>query len=267
MEKKSYKSLGAMMKAGDYETLLADLEEMKSNGTLKDFLKTTSQNPISEFDDLLFFFPQYACKTIKKDDGEEEKTNELFPKAMDFLEFSLKNGANPNAYMKNGENCYLKACEIKNTTVLDYLINNQYNPVDLTHTDGKGNNGLFYATMAESTEAIEYLVNSCNFNINEKNFLSNDETCLHYACGHGKLKSFDTLISLGANPTILDSYECPPHKMIMPGYDEETIEEFNMEDPEDLKELKMWTEFYQKALAVHDKYDSENKPKLKTKFK
>ncbi len=264
--KKQYKSLGQMMKAGDFEALLSDLIEMKQKDTLKDFCKTTSTNPISEFDDLLFFFPQYACKVIKKEKEEPIITNELHPKAMEFLEFALANGANPNAYMKNGENCFLKACEIKNTDVLNYLINNKYNKVDLTHTDGMGNNGLFYATMSEATEVMEYLVKEQGFNVNQKNFLSNDESFLHYACGHGKEKSFDKLIELGADPTLQDNYGCKPYEMIMAAYDEETIDEFDTKNPEDMAELQKWKELYNKTEAITKQYAKDHKPKLKTKF-
>jgi len=260
--KKHYKSLGQMLKAGDFESLLDDLQAMKKSGELKNFSKTTSQNPISEFDDLLFFFPQYAVKTIKNKDGTIEKTGELYPKAMDFLKFCLENGANPNAYMKNGENTYLKACEINNTEILDYLINNPYNPIDLTHADGMGNTGLFYATMAEAIDILDYLVKKCNFNVNEKNFLSNNQTVLHYACGHGKEKSFDKLIELGANPTLKDNYGFEPVDMILPAYDEEVREEY-ANNPE---ELIFWDRFYQKVKYVTEKYRAENKPKLKTKF-
>ena len=263
---KQYKSLGQMLKHGDFEALLYDLEEMKKTDSFKKFTQTNDKNPISEFDDLLFYFPQYCCKTIEDKNGNSIMTDELHPKAMEFLEFSLKNGANPNAYMRNGENAFLKSCEIKNTKILDFLINNPYVEVNIKHGDGMGNNALFYATMSEATEVIEYLVNKCNFDVNHKNFLSNNETCLHYACGHGKEKSFDKLIELGASPIVVDSYGCKPVEMIMAGYDEETIEEFDQNDPDDLAELKKWKNFYDKVLKVTNDYAAKNKPKLKTKF-
>lgn len=263
---KTYKSLGAMLKAGDFEVLLEDLEKMKSTDELKSFAKTTSKDPISEFDNLLFFFPQYSVKRIKNEKDEEELTNELLPGAMKFLEFALKNGANPNAYMKNGENTFLKSCEIPNKDVVDYLIHNPHNPVDVTHTDGMGNTGLFYATMSQSTEVLEYLVKDCNFNINEKNFLSTDQTVMHYACGHGKEKSFDKLIELGANPTLKDGNGYQPFEMILPAYDEETIEDYDLNDPDDVAELEKWKQFYDKVVAKTEEYATNNKPKLKTKF-
>lgn len=263
---KEYKSLGAMLKAGDFDALIEDLQKMKDSGEIKNFNKKTTNKPISEFDDLLFFFPQYAVKyTEVDDDGEKKKvmTSELQPRAMDFLKFCLENEANPNAYMKNGENAYLKSCEIPNTEVLDYLINNPYNKVDLTHTDGMGNTGLFYATMAESTQNIDYLVKNCGFDINAKNFLSDNQTVLHYACGHAKEKSFDKLMELGANPTIKDGYGHQPFEMMLIAYDEETMEEY-AEEPE---ELAKWATLYQKVTQVTETYRAANPPKLKTKFK
>ncbi len=263
---KNYKSLGQMLKNGDFEALLNDLQAMQKTDEFKNFIKTTEKKPISEFDDLLFYFPQYSCKTTEDEEGKLILTNELQPRAIEFLEFCLKNGANPNAYMKNGENAFLKSCEIKNTDVLDYLLNNPYVSVNIKHGDGMGNNALFYATMSEATEVIEYLVKKCDFDINHKNFLSNNETCLHYACGHGKEKSFDKLIELGASPILTDSYGYKPVEMIMAGYDEETIEEFDLNDPEDVAELKKWKEFYEKVSTITNKYTAENKPTKKLKF-
>ena len=263
---KNYKRLGQMLKNKDFEALLNDLQNMQKTDEFKNFTKKTEKNPISEFDDLLFYFPQYSCKRQENAEGEKILTNELHPRAMEFLEFCLKNGANPNAYMRNGENAFLKSCEIKNTEVLEYLLNNPYVEVNKKHGDGMGNNALFYATMAEATEVIEYLVTKCDFDINHKNFLSNNETCLHYACGHGKEKSFEKLIELGASPLILDSYGCKPVEMIMAGYDEETIEEFDQNDPEDVVELKKWKTFYDKVLVVTEKYSQENKPTKRLKF-
>ncbi len=265
-KKKNYKSLGQMLKNGDFETLLNDLQEMQKNDDFKNFIKTTEKNPISEFDDLLFYFPQYACKTTEDSEGKITLTDELQPKALEFLEFCLKNGANPNAYMRNGENSFLKACESKSVEVLDYLINNAHVEINIKHGDGMGNNALFYATMAEATEVMEYLVKKCGFDVNHKNFLSNNETCLHYACGHGKEKSFEKLLELGASPIITDSYGCKPVEMIMAGYDEETIEEFDQNDPEDVAELKKWKSFYEKALKITEQFIEENKPLRKLKF-
>ena len=263
--KKQYKSLGQMLKAGDFDTLLEDLKKMLESGELKNFNKRTIDNPISEFDELLFHFPKYACKTVQLEDGTIESTNELLPRSMEFLEFALKNDANPEAYMKNGENCYLKACEAKNSSIVQYLIENPYKKVDINYADGMGNDGLFYATMAESTEVIELLVKKYGFNPSKQNFLSNNESYLHFACGHGKEKSFDKLIELGADPTVLDNYGYKPYEMILAGYDEETIKEFDLNDPVDVKELKKWKDFYQKAKAITENYIA-NKKKFKTKF-
>lgn len=263
---KNYKSLGQMLKNGDFEALLNDLQEMQKTDDFKNFIKTTEKNPISEFDDLLFYFPQYSCKPKEDVEGNITYTNELQPRALEFLEFCLKNGANPNAYMRNGENAFLKACEINNIQILDNLINNPYVNINIKHGDGMGNNALFYATMAEATDVIEYLVKKCDFDVNHKNFLSNNETCLHYACGHGKEKSFDKLLELGASPVITDSYGYKPFEMIMAGYDEETIEEFDVNDPEDASELQKWKVFYDRALKITEQYAQENKPTKKLKF-
>jgi hypothetical protein len=264
--KKTYKSLGAMLKAGDFTTLLENLEQMKQSEELKSFAKTTTQNPISEFDDLLFFFPQYSVKQEKNEKGEMILTNEILPGAMDFLKFALENGANPNAYMRNGENTFLKACEVPNAEIVGYLVNNPFIKLDLTHTNGVGHNGLMYATLAQSTDVIEYLVKECDFNVNNKIFLSHNQTVLHYACGNGKEQSFDKLIELGANPTIKDSFGYQPYEMILGAYDEESIEEYDPKDPEDMAELATWKKLYDKVVSVTENYRKNNKPQYKTKF-
>ncbi|NCQ50346.1 hypothetical protein GW796_00310 [archaeon] len=259
---KEYKSLGAMLKAGDFEILIKDLTEMKSSGELKKLSKTTEQSPISEFDDLLFFFPEYSVVATKDENGERKLTKELIPRALELLEFLLENGANPNAYMKNGVNTYLKSCEVPNVAILDYLINNPFNKVNLSHTDGMGNTGLLYATMSESIDVIDYLVNKCNFNVNEKNILSNNQTVLHYACGNGKEASFDKLIELNANPSMKDSDGYKPLDTMLLGYDPDTIEEY-MDEPET---LQMWKNFYDRVAQITTVYEVEHKPKFKTKF-
>lgn len=261
-KKKTYKSTGQMLKAQDFEALLADLNETKARDNLRDFAKRTTQKPISEFDDLLFFFPRYALKTEVNAEKETVMTKELQPLAMEVLNFCLENGANPNAYMKDGENAYLEACKLPSTEILDHLINNKWTPVDLTHSDGRNGNGLFYAVMAEATDVIEYLVKNCNFNVDEKNFLSNNQTVLHFACGHAKEKSFDKLMELGANPTIKDFNGYQPFEMMLPAYDPDTIEEM-ADEPE---ELQKWAILYEKVTAQTEDYRSKNKPKLKTKF-
>lgn len=264
--KKNYKSLGEMLKVGDFESLIKDLIKMQTSEEFKKFTKTNEENPISELDDLLFFLPQYAFKTEKNSEGEKVITKEIIPGALNFLDFALKNGANPNAYMKNGENAYLKSCEAPSPEILDYLINNKYTKIDLNHTDGMGNNGLFYATMSNSTEIIEYLVKKCNFNINEKNFFTNEQTVMHYACGHLKEKSFDKLIELGANPTLKDNNGYKPVEMILLGYSKEDIEEYDAKDKEDFEELKKWKTFYDKVLTITQSYETNNQKKLKVKF-
>lgn len=262
-----YKSTGQMLKASDFDALIHDFTVRKEKGEFKEFTKRTEKNPISELDDLLFNIPQYAVKyeEVPAQDGEEATkvmTKELHPRAMEFIKLCLEDGANPNACMKNGETAYLKSCEIPTSEILDYLINNPYKPVDLTHSDGMGNNGLYYATMAESVDVLEYLVKECKLDINEKNFFSDDQTVFHYACGHGKEKSIDKLLDLGANPTIKDAYGNQPLEMMLIAYDEETREEYE-DDP---KEILKWDTLYAKVSKITEDYKLAHPPKLKTKF-
>lgn len=239
MKREDYKSIGQMLKKSDFTALNEELDEMVKNESIKNFSKTTKENPISELDDLIFYYPKYCL----------DKNNNILEGAEEFLNKALSLGANPNAYMKNGENMVLKACESPNVKVLENLINNQHIKIDLTHTDGMGNNCLFYAVMSENTTIIEYLVKNCNFNINEKNFLSNDQTVLHYACGHGKEKSIEKLIELGGDLTIKDHFGYQPYEMMIIGYDEETQEEYE-DEPETVEKWKSLYEKYKNLTEV-----------------
>lgn len=265
--KKKYKSLGEMLKKGDFECLLNDLKEMKNQDKLKELIYKNSENPFSQLDQLLFFFPTYCIKNIKTEEGTLILGTDLLPYAKEALEFILSLGADPNVYMTNGENAFLKACELQNTDIIDYLIHNPYNKANYKHADGKCNNGLFYATMAEATNSIEYLVKKCSLDINEKNFFSDNQTVLFYACGHMKESSFYKLIELGADPSIEDAYGNKAVDMILPGYDQETIEEnFDADDKDDQKELEKWKTFYTEVQEITENFEQQKKTQLKVKF-
>jgi hypothetical protein len=265
--KKNYTSLGQMLKKGDFESLLEDLQEIQKNDNLKELTYKNSEVPFSQLDQLLFFFPTYCIKNIKTEDGKTILGTELLPKAKEFLEFILSLGADPNVYMTNGENAFLKSCELQNTEILDYLIHNPYTKANYKHADGRCNNGLFYATMAEATNALEYLVKECHLNINEKNFFSDNQTVLFYACGHMKESSFYKLIDLGADLTLEDSYGNKAVDMILPGYDADTIEEnFDLNDEDDKLELQKWKDFYTEVKEMTENFEQQKKTQLKVKF-
>lgn len=248
---KNYKSLGQMLKAGDFEALIKDLEELKASGDIKQLISKTSENPISELDELLFFTPQYMT------DGKVVKD-----RALEFIDLALELGANPNAYMKNGENTVLKLCELETVEPLKHLIENNKIVVDLTHTDGMGNDCMFYAVMANSPTLIEYLNKEHSFDVNKKNFLSNDQTYLHYACGHGKEDSIEKLVELGGDLTIKDHYGHQAVDMIIIAYDEETREEY-ADEPETIEK---WDKLYDKIKSLTKKQDEKKPRKLKKSF-
>ena len=260
---KQYKSLGAMIKDGAFDVFIKDFPEMQKSGDLKDLFK----GEVTKFDELLFQTVKYLIvKEVQKDPvTQEEKsvdTGILKENALEALQLMLDSGANPNAYMKNGETTVLKLCEINNIEPLKLVINHKKNPGNIKHEDGIGNDALFYATMAESMVCIDFLVKELGFDVNRKNFLAKDQTALHYACGNLKESSVDKLLELGANPLLKDMYGFKPVDTLTPAYDEEVREEFS-EVPEELPKYDM---LYQKMLIVTKEYEEKNPIKRKVKF-
>lgn len=257
--KKSYKSLGASMKAGDFEAFIEDLTKMVETGDVKKFTLRTNDKPHSELDEILFAMPNFAIKTVKNPiTDEREFTGEAYPKAIEAFELLLKNGANPNAYMVNGENAFLIACQTNNIDILKVLIENKYTPADITRGDGQTKDGLFYATIGNADKSIEYLVNEQNFDLNKKHFMLLNQTPIFYATGLGKEKSFDKLVELGADLTNKDMNGYLPYECMLPAYDKDTLEENEYSD----EELEFWKNFYLKGKDITEKQSAE---KIKTR--
>jgi len=257
--KKSYKSLGASMKAGDFEAFIEDLNKMAETGDLKKFTLRTNDRPHSELDQILFAIPNFAIKSEKNPiTDEKEFTGEALPRAIEAVELVLKHGANPNAYMVNGENAFLIACQTNNIDILKVLIENKYTPADITQGDGQTKNGLFFATIGNADKSIEYLVNEQGFDVNKKHFMLLNQTPIFYATGLGKEKSFDKLVELGADLTFKDMNGYLPYECMLPAYDKETLEENEYSE----EELEFWKGFYIKGKAITEKQTSE---KVKTR--
>lgn len=237
-----YKSLGQMLKKKDFSYLLNDLNNMVGTQEFNDLKRITNENAISELDELLFNIPNYCC-------NEEGK---IIPESLDVIDFCIKNGANPNSYMHNGENFFLRACAMKSDEVLKFIAKKEY-PINYAHTDGRCNNALYYAVMADSVKNIDHLVNNLGFNPNEKNIISEEQTVLHYACGHALINSMNTLIELGADIQIKDSSGRTPYDMMAFIKDEIVREEYS-DEPETLekwdKAHNIATEIYKKEVLA-----------------
>lgn len=261
--KKTYKSLGASMKAGDFEAFIEDFNKMVETGEIKKFMVRNSDRPYSEIDEILFAMPNYAVKKqLNEITQEQEFSGEILPKALEAMELLLKNGANPKAYMVNGENAFLMACQTNNVDMLKLLIENKYTQADINQGDGQTKNGLFYATISNADKSIEYLVNEQGMDINKKHFMILNQTPIFYAAGLGKEKSFDKLVELGADLTFKDMNGYLPYECMLPAYDEETLEENEYSE----EELVFWKAFYQKGKDITEKQTAQKSKTRQYKF-
>lgn len=246
-----YKSLGQMLKKQDFEYLFDDLNKMLGTDEFKSLIKKDKDSNISELDELLFNIPSFCLDKEKK----------LIPKSSDVLKFCLDNGANPMAYMKNGENTFLRLCGTKDSTLLDLLISTSPD-IDMNVTDGRCNSALFYAVQNEAVDNIKKLVTEYGFDVNHKNIISEEQTVLHYACGHILENSIKTLLELGADLSIKDSCGRTPHDMMGFINDPDVREEYS-DEPDTLKK---WDEVYASTSKLTNEKLSSQQRRLKKQY-
>jgi Ankyrin repeats (3 copies) len=274
---KKYTSLGQMAKAGDFVELTKKLKEYKEAGDkfFNDLTEKTSEKTWSELDKLLYLSFSYARKPEPVVEEQEEQEDSMLSGMMaalgaampkpavvhddfkvderpfeyadgfiDFLKYALEIGANPNARMEGSITSFLKSCELNDPMAVSILLDNKTTPVDINYGDGKGNRALYYAVMANADQTIEYLVKDRGVDIDFKYILSDNKTVFHYACGHCKVKSLDTLMKLGANPTIKDEYENLPADT-MPVFDADNEDCINYSTADG----EVWDQNYEKVAA------------------
>lgn len=207
MATNSYKSLGQMVKKGDFVKLLEELNEVeKDEGHLKALLDKS--NGTSELEGLLYFIPQFSLdenKTLK------EKVLECVDKIIDL-------GADPKATFKSGITPFMQACEFSNKDYVEHYY--KVADIDCNVGDGRGARPLYYAMMGENLEVLDYLVKDLNVNVNHRMILLQGKTVFHSACMEVKEKSILKLMELGARPDIYDDQEELPCNKI-PYFDDE----------------------------------------------
>lgn len=246
-----YKSLGQMLKKKDFAYLLNDMKNMIGTAEFEKLKTKTTENPISELDELLFNIPNYCLN----ENGMLNSTS------IDVLKFCIDNGANPNAYMKNGENTFLKCCGIKDSSLLRALLNSGVEVVT-NHTDGRCNDALFYAVMNESIDNIDLLVTELGFDVNKKNIISEEQTVLHYACGHTLIDSINKLVELKADLYVKDSAGRTPKDMMQFINDEDIREEYS-DEPETLNK---WDKALELVEKLYVETPSNTTRKLKRQY-
>lgn len=243
MTQNKYKSLGEMVKKGDFLNLYNELIEIeKDEKRLKELLNKA--NGTSELEGLLYFIPQYCLNEDKK----------LKEKVLESVDKIISLGANPNAIFKSGITPFMQACEYANKEYVEHFYN--VAKVDCNQGDGRGARPLYYAMMGENIEILDYLVKDLELNVNQKMILLDGKTVFHSACMEMKEKSIFKLMELGARPDMYDDTENLPCQLI-PNFDEEIYDDSDKDN-----------EYYDKCdkvfniLKLHLKEYKENK-KLK----
>jgi hypothetical protein len=250
---KKYNDLGSMIADENFSAFIKKMTEYEGTEDLT-ILQEHQHGLPSELDEILLKIPKYLLK-------KSEDKIEYYEGALEALDILLKNGANPNAVFKNGKTPFMAACEIEKFEVVKKLIDNPLNPANIEQGDGMGNRPLMYATLAEATEVMDFLVKECNVNMDFQYILSHQQTVFHYACGQALEKSVDKLIELGANPLIRDNFETLPGEAI-PAFDEDIHEE-NEFEPE---ELEKWDQLFNKMCEYTQSYKNQKQTTKKLIF-
>jgi hypothetical protein len=211
MTNKVYRSLGQMVKEGNFDKLLETLKESKDDERYINSL-LSKKDGYSELENLLYFIPQYSLDENKK----------LKEKVLDVVDYIIALGTDANTIFKSGITVFMQACQYSNKELLEHLM--KVADINLDQGDGRGARPLFYAVMGENVDVIEFLVTEKNANMNQKMILLEGKTVFHTACMEMKEKSILKLMELGARPDIYDDYENLPCELI-PTFDEEIYSE------------------------------------------
>ncbi len=183
--KKKYKTLGEMVKAGDYDVLCEKLQETKDSGKLEDFLKIPQGRLICEMDVLLLYATQY----------KNDRSKEIIQKLIEF-------GSDVGCRDANGITPFMTAAHGNNVDSMKLFVEVGYDAFD---EDNGVHSALYHAVKGDAPEAIEYLVKEIGIDIDKVD--AHGRVVFHYAASDGLEKSVDKLIELGANPMIETKYD------------------------------------------------------------
>ena len=177
-KKPKYRSLGQMVKANDFEELKKTIEAIKeTSGWGEQNIETSNK--------LLL-----AALSL----GALESVKVLIETGDASIDIRDDNGFSP----------ILMACSSNKPDVVDFLLKKGANISDVS-VDGM--TALIVAAISDADQVIEYLINKAGIDINEMSL--DGRTALHMAAiGNEETtsaKAIETLISLGADPTIKEA--------------------------------------------------------------
>ncbi len=191
-----YKSVGEMIKAGDYEALKNNLESRNDKQLAA--LEEIGNSGLRDIDALLFYAMDYKADRM-----------------MDVLELLVTYGANPNVIGANQITVLMKASAANNVAAIDFLTS-QPN-INLNARDAGGFlSAAHYAVQNNAVEAFNKLVEAgvdphYVDPISGKNYL-------HYAAYECHAEMVDALIALNVDPTLEDAVDnALPSEMVQEG--------------------------------------------------
>lgn len=180
-----YKSVGQMVKAGDYEALKEFFTTTETS--VLNAIKEVNEKGTRDIDSLLQF--AIAAK------GERQ---------LDIVELLIKYGANINMTDKNGATLLMVAAQNNNLETMRFLMQNPN--IELNKIDEIFKKATHYAVMGNAVEAFDLLYQTGQFDINEKTMLA-EETYLHFATQQGSVEIAYRLMELGIDPTVENAVE------------------------------------------------------------
>lgn len=180
-----YKTVGEMIKAGDYEALKNNLESRNEKQLAA--LEEIGNSGLRDIDALLFYAMDY------KND-----------RMMDVLELLVSYGADPKVEGANQITLLMKAATANNVAAINFLVTQP--DINLNARDAGGFlSAAHYAVTSNSVDAFNKLVEAGV----DPHYIDpiSGKTYLHYAAYECNAEMVDALIALKVDPTIEDAVD------------------------------------------------------------
>lgn len=185
MNATKYTSISQMIKAGDYDSIKANLESRNDAGLAQ--LKEIESNGMKTIDALLFFATKHQT-----------------PRQGDIISILVEYGADINISDKNGITILMSACANNNKEMVAALLQIPSLKKDKLDNSGQST-AMHYAVKDDAIDCFDLLV-ADGADVNYVCMMTG-RNYLHIACAEGSEKIVDRLISLGVDPTLEDALE------------------------------------------------------------